>query len=97
MMRPLIYQDREIGRIYAIADISALDAGTIRYSPRTDPHQYGLDDPACRFRMFFMRKMLKPVACCRLSDAQQEGNMTTFRTLFSTEQSREFRDLFDAL
>lgn len=95
MMRSLIYQDREIGRIYAVADISALmqeRSDTLRELILTN---VALTLLLVAFGYYFMRKMLKPVGLLSGYLARsQEGSMSSIPDDVLDRQGREFRDLF---
>ena len=61
MMRPLVYQDREIGHIYAVADISGLMQERSEILRELIITNVILTVLLVAFGSFFMRHMLKPV------------------------------------
>ena len=96
MMRPLIYQDRMIGRIYAIADISALMQERSDILRELIITNIVLTILLVAFGSFSMRHMLKPVATLSSYLARSgEGTLTTIPGSVVRKQSREFRDLFE--
>ena len=95
MMRSLIYQDREIGRIYAVADISALmqeRSDTLRELILTN---VALTLLLVAFGYYFMRKMLKPVGLLSGYLARsKDGSMSSIPDDVLDREGREFRELF---
>ena len=95
-MRPLVYQDREIGHIYAVADISGLMQERSEILRELIITNVILTVLLVAFGSFFMRHMLKPV---RLLSSyltrSREGSMMVIPDDVLAGQSREFRDLFE--
>ena len=96
MLRPLIYQDREIGRIYAVADITSL------MQERSDVLRELVVTNALLTLLlvtigyYFMRRMLKPVGVLSsYLSRSREGGMTPIPEAVLNAQSREFHNLFD--
>lgn len=95
MTRSLMNQNREIGRIYAAADVTALmqeRSSALRELVLTN---FLLSSLLVAFGYYFMRRMLKPVTL--LSEyltRSREGSMDTIPTEVIQDQGKEFRDLF---
>ena len=97
MLRSLVYQGKEIGHIYAVADITDL------LEERSDVlRELIYTNIALTFLLvvvgyYSMRRMLKPVALLSSYLVRgREGAMTSIPDDVILRQSREFRDLFSS-
>jgi len=95
LARPLIYQDRNIGRIYAEADVSALMQERADVLWELIFTNVLLTVLLIAFGYYFMRRMLKPVSLLanHLSHGRQ-GTITPIPEAVLLSQSREFQELF---
>ena len=97
LMRPLVYQDREIGRIYALADISSLMQERSEVLRELVMTNALLTILLVAIGAFFMRRMLKPVGLLSEYLVQgQEAAVTPIPFDVVKRQSREFRTLFES-
>ena len=95
MLRSLVYQDREIGRIYAVADISALMQERSEVLRELILTNVLLTLLLVGFGYFYMRRMLQPVGLLSTYLIRsREDTMTPIPDIVLHAQSREFRDLF---
>lgn len=97
MVRPLVDQDREIGRIYAVADISVLLQERANVLRELVISNVLLTLFLVGVGAVFMRRMLKPVEL--LSSYLARGSAGTISPIpedIVHQQGREFRDLFNS-
>ncbi len=95
MFRSLVYQGREIGRVYAVADISALMQERSEVLRELILTNVLLTVLLVAFGYFFMRRMLRPVGLLSAYLIRsREDTMTPIPDMVIQSQSREFRDLF---
>jgi signal transduction histidine kinase len=96
MMRSLVYQDREIGRIYTIMDISGLIAERGQVLRELVFSNGLLTLLLVTFGAYLMRWLLQPVEQLSRHLARgRVGGMTPIPKEVVARQSREFHDLFD--
>jgi signal transduction histidine kinase len=95
MTRSLVYQDQEIGRIYAVADISGLIAERSRALRELLLTNGLLTLLLVAFGAFFMRWLLRPVGLLSRYLAQgSQGSMAPIPENVLASQNREFHGLF---
>lgn len=95
MTRSLVYQDQEIGRIYAIADISGLIAERSRALRELLLTNGLLTLLLVAFGAYFMRWLLRPVGVLSRYLAQgSQGSMAPIPEELLANQNREFHGLF---
>ena len=95
MVRALVYQNREIGRIYAVADISTLMDERSNVLEELLLTNVVLTILLAAFGYYFMRRMLKPVGLLSSYLTRgREGAMTAIPDAAIRDQSLEFRELF---
>lgn len=95
MMRSLVYQDQEIGRIYAVADVSGLIAERRQVLWELVVTNGVLTLLLVAFGAIVMRWMLRPVGLLSHHLARgRQGSMTPIAGEIVARQSREFHDLF---
>jgi signal transduction histidine kinase len=95
MFRSLVYQDREIGRVYAVADISTLIQERSEVLRELILTNVLLTALLVAFGYFYMRRMLRPVGLLSTYLIRsREDTMTPIPDRVLHAQSREFRDLF---
>jgi signal transduction histidine kinase len=95
MTRSLVYQDQEIGRIYAVADISALSAERAHALRELVLTNGLLTLLIVAFGTLLMRWLLRPVGLLsRYLARGREASMPPIPEEVVSGQSREFRDLF---
>jgi len=95
MMRPLVYQDQNIGQIYAVADISTLITDRTQAFRELVITNTLLTILLVSIGALFVRWMLHPVGLLSRYLAQgREGTMTAIPADIVEGQSQEFHDLF---
>jgi signal transduction histidine kinase len=95
MIRSLVYQDQEIGRIYALADISGLVAERSKALRELIFTNGLLTLLLVAFGAYFMRWLLRPVGLLSRYLAQgSQGNMAPIPEDVLESQNREFHGLF---
>ncbi len=95
MTRSLVYQDQEIGRIYAVADISGLIAERSRALRELLLTNGLLTLLLVAFGAYFMRWLLRPVGLLSRYLAQgSQGSMAPIPEDVLASQNREFHGLF---
>ena len=95
MTRSLVYQDQEIGRIYALADISGLIAERSKALREMIVTNGLLTLLLVAFGAFFMRWLLRPVGVLSHYLAQgSQGSMAPIPEDLLANQNREFHGLF---
>lgn len=95
MMRSLTNQEREIGKIYAVADITQLTQERANALHELIFTNLVLTSLLVAFGYYFMRRMLKPVTL--LSDylrRSSTGKIDPIPSEAMEHQSKEFRELF---
>lgn len=95
MTRSLIYQDQEIGRIYALTDISGLIVERSKALRELILTNSLLTLPLVAFGAFFMRWLLRPVGLLSRYLAQgSQGSIAPIPEDVLASQNREFHGLF---